>query len=85
MKKEFLDEETKTFLTDLSYDGNITPYPQAVPNMTMDDATQLKELKEKFWSIDRAEDQEDGSVRTLGVLGEIDRLLKEIIARKQQA
>lgn len=85
MKEDLLDRETKTFLADLSFDGTITPYPSALPNMTTADVLQLKELKKKFWDIDPAEDRQDGGVITLGVLGEIDRLLKEIIARKALA
>jgi len=82
MKEYLLDRETKTFLDDLSFDGTITPYMPALPNMTPADAIQLKELRGKFWRINPIEDREDGGLITVGVLGEIDRLLKEIIARK---
>ena len=80
--KDYLDGETKTFIDDLSFDGTIAvSYRPALPNMTSADALKLKELREKFWRIDPHEDQKDGAVITLGVLGEIERLLKEIIAR----
>ena len=77
-----LDAETRTFLADISFDGPVTPYPRALPNMIPADVLKLKELREKFWCIDPTEDREDGGVITLGVLGEIDRLLKEIIGRE---
>jgi hypothetical protein len=82
MKEDLLDIETRTFLADISFDGPVTPYPKALQNMTPADAIQLKELREKLWRIDPTEDHKDGGLITVGVLGEIDRLLKEIIARK---
>ena len=79
-----LDNETQIFLDDLAFDGTITPCWRALSKLTQDDVLQLQELKKKFWRIDPTEDREDGGVITLGVLGEIDRLLKEIIGRTPQ-
>jgi len=80
--KDHLDGETKTFIDDISFDGTIAvSYRPALPNMTSADALKLKQLREKFWRINPVEDRKDGGVITLGVLGEIERLLKEIIAR----
>jgi hypothetical protein len=84
-KSDFLfgkNSNVIVFLANLSVVANIESYQLALPNMTEDDATKLTQLMEEFNGVNTIEDHEDGNVRELGVCGNIDRLLKEIIARE---